>query len=281
MKIVVDDAIMLRLMTIDGLYHREFSGFGFVKLEKDIIRVYDFILLDVGSEVFTEIPTKKLLELMEHPHAQDMKCWVHAHPVGDGKPGRHNWSGTDENTIQTNPLGGLPELVKWSVSMVLTPRGWVGRIDNYISKKTIHLAVEPQAPEAYDMLGKVMSSKPAQAIPVRGWDVTPPVRQYPFEPCSPRSTSSSYSFGDFEQEIWDEEEEDDIADEIWDALNECGLSLEDLAALEANSRQFYQTWLRCGQNPGDTIDDLIAQSQMQPYLSPEFEKSQKLLSGGR
>lgn len=63
------------------------------------------------------------------------------HPLGSGVPGKHNWSGTDENTCRNEPLGGLPELVQWSASMVKTPHGWVGRIDNYAKKKTIHVPV--------------------------------------------------------------------------------------------------------------------------------------------
>jgi hypothetical protein len=161
MKIYVEPQVMIRLMTIATLYPKEFSGFGYVKLEKDVVRVYDFVLLDIGNETFTEIPTHKLMQLMDDPKYPDMKAWLHRHPMGSGVPGRENWSGMDENTIQTNPLGGVPELVKWSTSMVLTPRGWVGRIDNHLAKTTVHLAVEPQSPEAYSMLEKVKVDRPS------------------------------------------------------------------------------------------------------------------------
>ena len=43
-------------------------------------------------------------------------------------------------------MGGIPDLVKWSLSVVLTPDGWVGRVDNHQTKKTKHLAVAPQSP---------------------------------------------------------------------------------------------------------------------------------------
>ncbi len=44
-----------------------------------------------------------------------------------------------------NPLGnGNPEWVKWSISMVRTPLGWVGRYDTYGAKGgCTHLPVEP------------------------------------------------------------------------------------------------------------------------------------------
>lgn len=143
MKIIIEPEVMERLRTFAIAWPREFSGFGFCRLEKEVVRIYDFVLLALGSEVFTEIPTKKILALMERSDAGNMKVWLHRHPMGSGVPGRENWSGTDENTIQTNPLGGMPEMVKWSVSVVLTPRGWVGRIDNHIAHTTVHLEVEP------------------------------------------------------------------------------------------------------------------------------------------
>jgi hypothetical protein len=55
------------------------------------------------------------------------------------------WSGTDLNTILTQPLGGVPELVRWSASIVLTPHGWIGRVDNYLNHTTIECQVEPNA----------------------------------------------------------------------------------------------------------------------------------------
>jgi hypothetical protein len=266
MKIVVDVAVMLRLMTIDGLYPREFSGFGFCEKEGDTIRIYDFVLLDVGSEVFTEIPTEKIIGLMGRPDVGKMKVWVHAHPLGDGNPGQHNWSGTDENTIQHTPLGGIPELVKWSVSMVLTPRGWVGRIDNYVSQKTLHLPVEPQAAEAYDMLGQVLSTKRVE------------VRPDPFVIFSPRSMTSLDDFDDIEDR-WNEEDEE--LDMAYEAMDECGVTVSDLVEMGWTPEQFHELYLRNHGDPDATLDDFLSAGVRQPYLSQEFQRTQIYLGGDR
>ena len=72
-----------------------------------------------------------------------------AHPLGNGIPGPHNWSGTDEHTCTKEPLGGSPDLIGWSVALVRTPGGWVGRIDNHKTKQTRHLEVFPKLDEVY------------------------------------------------------------------------------------------------------------------------------------
>ena len=79
--------------------------------------------------------------------------------MGDSLPGKHNWSGTDNTTI-TAPLGGHLEMVKWSCSMVLTPRGWVGRIDNHLKNITQHIEVVPQCREAYVVCDAIQEKKP-------------------------------------------------------------------------------------------------------------------------
>jgi hypothetical protein len=111
------------------------SGFGFVKVVKQdgetIFEVYDTVLLDVGSSAFTEIPAERILPLLDRSDAPKMKLWWHVHPLGNNQPGAHNWSSTDNHTATTTPLGGVPELVKWSISMVRTPQTWVGRFDRY------------------------------------------------------------------------------------------------------------------------------------------------------
>lgn len=159
MRIEVDPQLMVRLMGYALATRQEFSGLGFCELRKDVIWVYDFVLFDVGSEVFTEIPVSELMKLMERPDYANMKVWLHRHPMGDGIPGAHNWSGTDESTIQLAPLGGVPELVKWSVSMVLTLGGWVGRIDNHITHKTQHLEVAPSVQPAYAEIDAIRQKK--------------------------------------------------------------------------------------------------------------------------
>ena len=145
MKIIIKPEIYQLLMDIHHLRPKEFSGFGFCTHTKDTVEIYDFVLLDVGSEVFTEIPPEVILPLMDRSDAPNMKVWAHAHPLGTGIPGWENWSGTDNATIRDTPLGGIPELVKWSCSVVLTPHGWVGRVDNYLTHKTIHCEVEPKS----------------------------------------------------------------------------------------------------------------------------------------
>ena len=177
MKIQLSDTVALKLMTFGNITEGlEFSGFGFVEVKDDTIFVYDAVILDIGSEVWTEIDPKTLISLMERPDARNMKLWIHKHPLGDGVPGKHNWSGTDNTTITTAPLGGHPEMVKWSCSMVLTPRGWVGRIDNHLKNITQHIEVVPQCREAYVVCDAIQEKKPSQVLVghARGqenWDV--------------------------------------------------------------------------------------------------------------
>lgn len=142
--IIFDKDVILMLQDMALHTHQEFSGFGFVEREDKNFRIYDAVILDVGSSVFTQLDPEKFLPLFDRPDADKMKCWIHRHPCGSGVPGPHNWSGTDNDTIEKLPLGGLPELVKWSLSVVLTPGGWVGRVDNHLTKKTQHLEVAPK-----------------------------------------------------------------------------------------------------------------------------------------
>jgi hypothetical protein len=159
MIIRLADRIALELMTAwHATRGKEFSGFGFCERKEGELYVYDYVLLDVGSEVWTEIDPEVLLPLLERADAANMKVWLHAHPVGNGKPGQHNWSGTDTSTILSTPLGGVPEMVKWSASIVLTPGGWVGRVDNYLKKKTVHCEVFPQTP-VYGAVNSIKSQK--------------------------------------------------------------------------------------------------------------------------
>ena len=160
MKICIEPEVMLRLQTI-GVLNRgaEFSGVGWCERQtvagQVVIRLYDFKLLDLGSEVFTEIPPAELVPLLDRPDRQNLRVWAHGHPIGDGIPGPDNWSGTDEHTIQTEPLGGVPEMVGWSVSIVRTPRGWVGRVDNHLTRQTVHCPVEPDLASVYQEVDTV------------------------------------------------------------------------------------------------------------------------------
>lgn len=149
MKIILDPHIALLLETARGQVNCEFSGLGFVKYQKPDFYVYDASILHVGSEGYTEIKTANILGLLNRPDAQAMKLWFHAHPVGDGIPGPHNWSSTDHNTCRETPLGGIPELVKWAIAIVRTPRGWVGRFDSFGAQgRTIHAEVIPSLAQA-------------------------------------------------------------------------------------------------------------------------------------
>jgi hypothetical protein len=144
---------MRYLLTLALISSKEFSGFGFCRRNStNDIEVYDFVLLDIGTETFTEIPSRKVIGLSNRPDAESMRVWIHRHPV-------NGWSGMDERTIQETPLGGIPQMISWSVSMVLTPKGWIGRIDNYITHKTKVLEVEPQAAKVYTDYQQILTEK--------------------------------------------------------------------------------------------------------------------------
>ena len=140
---------------------QEYSGFGWIQKIGDKMLVYDFELLHVGSEGFTDIKPEKFIALIDRPDNQNMRLWLHKHPCGNGIPGSHNWSGVDHRTCTETPLGGIPEMMKWSAAIVHTPRGWVGRIENHLKKKTFHVPVVEYAPWrterlAQDLLNEYM-----------------------------------------------------------------------------------------------------------------------------
>ena len=156
MRLTLSPLVAIELETIANQTRgHEFSGIGKLSKNGNGMVVEDVVLLDVGSKGLTEINANDLYEVSQMEG--DWRVWFHRHPVGNGKPGKHNWSFTDESTIQTSPLGGIPQAVKWSVSIVRTPGGWVGRVDNHITGKTAHLPVGGQAPErAYERTGKLL-----------------------------------------------------------------------------------------------------------------------------
>jgi len=72
-----------------------------------------------------------------------MKLWWHRHPLGDGLPGPHNWSGLDHETCTKFPFGMAAPGSGFTASIVRTPGGWAGRVDTYGPKaRTVHLPVE-------------------------------------------------------------------------------------------------------------------------------------------
>ena len=76
-KIRFEDALYGRLMGYAYAYRKEFSGVGFCRREGKEVIVYDFVLLDVGSEVYTEFSGVKMLPLHERSDAGNMKVWLH------------------------------------------------------------------------------------------------------------------------------------------------------------------------------------------------------------
>ncbi len=212
MKIRLEPQVAVALETCAVQVHgQEFSGFGMVRVDREAQEfvVYDFIHLDVGTAVYTEIVPAQLLKLINDGKTTDMRCWVHRHPLGDGHPGWHNWSSTDNATIDETPLGGIPELVGWSISIVRTPRGWVGRVDNHIKNTTEHLDVAGQAsPDLIDEIDRIydayMSRKHRPFWAGAGQDdgnwtqedlLIDPERSYPY-------TQDPL----FDEEAWDETE---------------------------------------------------------------------------
>ena len=80
MQIEFSPEVALQLETIavqtNGL---EFSGFGYVELRRETgtFYVYEFVLMDVGSTGWTEIPAEKMLPLYERSDVGNMKLWIH------------------------------------------------------------------------------------------------------------------------------------------------------------------------------------------------------------
>jgi hypothetical protein len=126
---------------------KEISGVGTVEKTDEGFKITSVYLCAGGSEALTQIEPSHIMEVVQQGVAPSaIKLWWHRHPVGDGKPGPHCWSGTDEGTIQNSPLGSSPALVEWSISIVRTPLGWVGRVDNHKNGKAVHVEVKQILP---------------------------------------------------------------------------------------------------------------------------------------
>jgi hypothetical protein len=148
-KIDITDVIV-ELETIYAQVRREFSGFGWGKWFRQpdgssVYKIYRYKLLDVGTAVFTQIEPQDILPLLNDPDLANMHVWQHSHPMGDAREiGPHNWSGMDDHTARFEPLGSTPEMAHWSISIVRTPTGWAGRLDNYgKNATTLHCEVFP------------------------------------------------------------------------------------------------------------------------------------------
>ena len=143
-QIILSDLAMTKLTAWSILTKgTEFSGLGLIERNGETFHVLDVDLLGVGSGVFTEFGAERQRALPLDPRR---KLWFHRHPIGNGEPGEHNWSGTDRNTAVNEPLGAPdPRLVQWSVAIVLTPGGWVGRVDLHVpTHKVFHAPVTPR-----------------------------------------------------------------------------------------------------------------------------------------
>ncbi|RPJ36199.1 MAG: hypothetical protein EHM35_08545 [Planctomycetaceae bacterium] len=181
MKIVLLPEVAMALETaVSQTRGKEFSGFGFAIVEGNAVMVYDYAILNVGSEGYTEIPAEEILKLSEREDAENLRVWFHRHPIGNGQPGEHNWSGLDRETITTAPFGSIPELVKWSASIVRTPRGWVGRIDNHINKTVAHVEVEPKVPvEVFNTIDRLSTERMEKLVERLKREYGPAVVRYP------------------------------------------------------------------------------------------------------
>ena len=145
MKIVLEPQVFVDLSYLGTSIRDEFSGFAYCRIENGDFVIYEVLPMNIGSYAFTEIKAEQILKLMERPDHENLRVWLHKHPMGSDRPGPQNWSARDNLTIETQPLGGVPELVGWSVSIVLTSAGvWVGRVDNHRTKETRHLEVVSQ-----------------------------------------------------------------------------------------------------------------------------------------
>lgn len=145
-KLLIPDRVLLHLESwVASAGNREVSGVGILDREPEKKRfvLKKVWLLAAGSQSYTEIPGATMAKLVsEGVKPSEIKAWWHRHPMGDGKPGSHNWSGTDVNTIRKEPFGIEPDMVGWLISVVRTPRGWVARFDNHKEKYTIHMPVK-------------------------------------------------------------------------------------------------------------------------------------------
>lgn len=164
MRLRVEPLVALALETaVVQAGNLEVSGFGWIKREGDVLTIYDYCVLHVGSWGFTQIDHSIVAKLAEREDAGNMKLWWHKHPI-------YGWSGTDEATIRDEPLGGIPELIQWSASMVRTPKGWIGRIDNHIHKITQHVEVEGFPKDVIAVVESLMPPPSSGYVPHTIWD---------------------------------------------------------------------------------------------------------------
>lgn len=145
MSFIIPDSLLIHLESwISSAGGREVSGVGVMEPDPkaQTFRLKKCWLMAAGSVAYTEIPGERMAKLIQEGVRPDqLKVWWHRHPVGNGIPGAHNWSGRDDQTIREEPFGIDPSMVGWLLSIVRTPRGWVARYDNHERKETTHMKV--------------------------------------------------------------------------------------------------------------------------------------------
>jgi hypothetical protein len=122
-----DTQILLTAWSIASAGH-EFSGLADVRRDNEDLVVSNAHVGDVGSWGMTDLMPDWIRSL---PTSENRRVWFHRHPI-------YGWSGTDLAAINMNPCGAIPEILKWGVSIVLTPRGWIGRVDFYGERRSSH-----------------------------------------------------------------------------------------------------------------------------------------------
>lgn len=99
-------------------------------------RVKEVELLHIGSRAYTEISPDAARKYTASVLPQPVKLWWHRHPC-------LGWSARDEKTARHEPFGneqGGP-LVQWGLAIVWTPKGWIGRYDQWEPDFTLHIPV--------------------------------------------------------------------------------------------------------------------------------------------
>jgi hypothetical protein len=122
MKIYLEHGTEIALRAWSVVTNLEFSGLADVLRKDGDLFVFNHHVLDVGTFGFTDFTPEMMLTL---PRSENRRCWLHRHPITC-------WSGTDVHTMTRTPCGGLPELIQWAVSIVWTPKGWLGRLDTFV-----------------------------------------------------------------------------------------------------------------------------------------------------
>lgn len=78
MSIEIEPQALLKLHAMESASNgNEFSGLGFIEMEGNVLKVYDVVLLDIGTYAFTVFNPSKIVPLLGRPDASKMKLWFH------------------------------------------------------------------------------------------------------------------------------------------------------------------------------------------------------------